>query len=371
MESRQQIEDTAAAWIFKRDSGQWTASDGAQLGAWLAASTAHRVVFLRLDSAWQQAARLKAAGAGISPGAVPTPEELQRAPFDLASRREAEHATSNFAESHVSEFASRTEAGYRQADGTEFVRGRWRRMPRGLYVAGLCAVGLLVLLGVGYFLWPLGPAYHTGVGGLAAVPISDGSQVILNTDSRIRVDVTDTERRVNLVQGEALFEVVKDPARPFVVTAGNQRVIAVGTKFSVRRSEDGVRVVVLEGRVRVDPGDGADAKVAPAEVSAGSVARSRAGQGVLIERKPPPDIEPYVSWRTGFLLFRETPLADAVAEFNRYNEQQIVLEDPHLAGIHIDGHFRSTNVAAFVRLLEDGFPVTVKRQGERILVGAK
>jgi transmembrane sensor len=354
MESRDQIEETAAAWIFRRDSGDWTPTDDGQLAAWLDAATAHRTVFLRLDSAWQQAARLKAVGAGIPPGTVPSPDELRRVPFfDLKNPTPPTAAPSEPASPSRSESA---------AD----VLPR-RRVP---YRALAASLLLATLFAAAWYLLPDGPAYHTDIGGLAAVPMPDGSRVTLNTDSQIRVAVTETERRVNLEQGEAFFEVAKDPARPFVVAAGNQRVIAVGTKFSVRRDERGVRVVVIEGRVRVEPGSGAGAPVPPAEVSAGSVARS-GGEGVLIEKKPLTEVEAYLSWRSGFLVFRETPLADAVAEFNRYNEQKIVLEDPHLAGMHIDGNFRSTNVSAFVRLLEDGFPVTIERSGNQILVRAK
>jgi transmembrane sensor len=342
MESREHIEESAAAWIFKRDSGEWMATDDAELAAWLDASTAHRVVFLRLDSAWQQAARLKAVGAGIPPGTVPSPDELQRHPFFQP----------------------------RNAGSPSGATSGIRRRSRVVSMALAASVLLATLFAAAWYLLPHGPGYHTDVGGLEAVPISDGSRVTLNTDSQIRVAVTATERRVNLEQGEAFFEVAKDPARPFIVAAGNQRVIAVGTQFSVRRDETGIRVVVIEGRVRVEPGSNTATRIPSAEVDAGSVARS-GGDGVLIQKKPLPEVEAYLSWRSGFLVFHETPLADAVAEFNRYNGQKIVLEDPQLAAMHIDGNFRSTNVDAFVRLLEGGFPVTIERNGDQILVRAK
>jgi len=330
MENREQMEEVAAAWIFKRDSGEWTNRDETNLADWLAASTAHEVVFLRLDSVWREAARLKAVAAGIPAGTVP---------------------------SHAEGAISKPTAGTPRPKLT---------LSRVLAACFLVAI----VSAVAWYVFPHGPTYHTAIGGVAAVPMSDGSKVTLNTDSEIQLSVTETERRVNLEQGEAFFEVAKDPARPFIVTAGTQRVIAVGTKFSVRRDDGGVRVVVVEGRVRVDPGSGAGVEMPPSEVDAGDIARSTT-QGVLVEKKALAEVETSLSWRSGFLMFRETPLADAIAEFNRYNEQKIVLEDPRLAAVHIDGNFRSTNVSAFVRLLEEGFPVSIERDQNQILVRAK
>jgi len=343
MDSREQIEETAAAWIFKRDVGDWTAADEASLAVWLEQSTAHRIVFLRLNSAWQQAARLKAVGAGIPPGKVPSPEELQHASFFGAKPMEGQLAAAS---------PSRP------------------RRSRVFYIALAASILFATLLAVTVHWFPNGSAYHTEIGGLEAIPMRDGSKVTLNTNSQVRVALTKTERHVTLERGEAFFEVAKDPGRPFVVTAGGQRVIAVGTQFSVRREGDDIRVVVTEGRVRVEPDVSTAARVPLAEVGAGGVARV-GSSGVLVQKKQIPEAENDLSWRSGFLVFRETPLSDAVAEFNRYNEDQVILEDPQLAAMHIDGNFRSNNIVAFVRLLENGFHVTVEHDGNRILVRAR
>lgn len=199
--------------------------------------------------------------------------------------------------------------------------------------------------------------------------MADGSRVTLNTDSAVRVAVSDTERRVDLEQGEAFFDVARDPSRPFVVVAGAQRVVVLGTKFSVRRERDEIRVIVSEGRVRVERRGGAGAQIPTADLTAGSIARSD-GEALRVQKTAPSEVERYLSWREGFLVFQETPLADAVAEFNRYNAQKIVIEDAQLAGIPIDGNFRSNNVEAFIRLLENGFPVRIERTGDRVIVRA-
>jgi transmembrane sensor len=340
MENSRQIEDTAADWLARRDGSDWRASDEAELDVWLQAATAHRVAFLRLEAAWQQADRLKVLGAGMPPGAVPAPGAWQASPF-FDGGAAVLAATAVAAEDAP----------------------RW--FPRYRAMAAMLLLGVFVA--AGWFLYPFGgSSYSTDVGGLAAVPMSDGSKVTLNTDSKIRVAVSETERVVNLRQGEAYFEVAKDPSRPFVVQAGDKRVVAVGTKFSVRRTHDDIRVVVTEGKVRVETGTGRPETPA-AELVAGTVARSDS-DGTLVQEKPLADIEEYLSWRSGFLVFRDMTLGDAVTEFNRYNTRKIVIDDPAVSAIRIGGNFRSTNVDAFVRLLEQGFPIRASRQDDQIVL---
>ncbi len=219
-----------------------------------------------------------------------------------------------------------------------------------------------------------------------SVPLSDGSKVTLNTDSEIRVAVTQQERKVALDHGEAFFEVVPDPARPFVVTVGEKRVIVLGTKFSVFREGDDIRVVVTEGRVSLSsfepgipgsagskPTNGVGGRTGPDTgamvLRAGSIAKTK-GASLTIQSSLK-EAEELLSWRSGYVVFHETALADAVAEFNRYNTRKLVIEDPALAGLSISGNFRSTNVDSFVELLEDAFPVTVEQRGKRINVSRK
>lgn len=342
-----QIDAAASAWLIRRDSGPWSAVDQACLEEWLNASTLNRVAFLRLELAWEDAARLKALGAGVPSDRSPPPGHWNLTPFF---------------DPHASESPAGTARKHLRL-------GRHRN--RFFAVATL-----LLAVGVGAYLAlaPNGDLYATSIGGLASVPMADGSQVILNTDSQIRIALTDTERRVELGHGEAFFEVSKDAARPFVVRAGNKRVIAVGTKFSVRREGNGIEVVVTEGKVRVE--DRAAAHGSRADGSAdvfltpGSIARAD-DSGVLVQRKTLPEAEEQLSWRTGVLMFRDQSLAAAAAEFNRYNVRKIVIRDPSVAALKIEGNFRTTNVEAFVRLLESGFPVRAETQADQIVLTAK
>lgn len=357
----EQIEQRAAAWLAKRDSGAWSENDEQALQTWLDESTAHEVAFIRLEAVWTQALRLKAMGAGIPRGAIPAPEELQ-SPASAALPPES---------SPTSEPGS-------------------VKISRRALVTLAASVVLACALGVAYLL-SRETAYRTSVGAIASVPMDDGSRVTLNTDSELRFAVTNTERRVQLDRGEAFFEVAKDPGRPFVVAAGDKRIIAVGTKFSVRRDGSYVRVLVTEGKVRLE-GEVSPARTAgsvsspetpprprPADgtlltgladsvlLTAGSVARAT-DQSVLVQTEAVPAVEEHLSWRSGFLIFRDTSLADAVAEFNRYNTRKIVIEDPALAAMKVNGKFRSTNFEAFVRLIEDAFPLRAERAGDAIVL---
>lgn len=342
MERSEQIEQTAADWLARRDCGTWSDADEAALSGWLESATAHRVAYLRLSAAWQQADRLKAIGAGVPAGTVPVPGALELRPqFEEAVPAESVAAVTEPA--HASSYSDR--------------RLRY----------SLAAAALIAGIAAGWHFWSIEQdTYRTRVGAIATVPIPDGSTVTLNTDSAIRVAVTESERRVDLEHGEAYFEVAHDPGRPFVVQAGSQRVVVTGTKFSVRRLDGELRILVREGRVRVEVTDAAPEVPVP-ELVAGTVART-VGGGTLIQQESLEEIEVALSWRSGYVVFRDTTLAEAIAEFNRYNTRKIVIDDPALAALRIGGNFRSTNVEAFVRLLEQGFRIRATREGDEIVL---
>jgi transmembrane sensor len=342
------MELAAAAWLVRRDREEWNDADQAEFHAWLSASTAHRVAFIRLQAAWQQAGRLKALAAGMTKNGALLPSD--RPGTLLPAKSEAPLSRDENLDAEVA------------ARDTQRLRIRVRRM-MGASVAAVCLAAVVV----GWVAWlHQGTAYRTAIGGIAAISMKDGSTVTLNTNSDIRVALSETERRVDLERGEAFFEVAKDHNRPFIVRVGDQRVIAVGTKFSVRREPNHVRVIVTEGRVRVEHSEPHH----PAEValiSAGGVAVVGVA-GVLVQDKSLSDAEERLSWRQGIVVFRETLLSDAVAEFNRYNTRQIYIEDSVLGSMRIGGHFRTHNAEGFVRLLADAFPIRVEDNGSRIVL---
>jgi transmembrane sensor len=203
-------------------------------------------------------------------------------------------------------------------------------------------------------------ALATAVGENRTVALADGSRVTLNTDSRLRIDASHP-RTVRLERGEAYFDVAHDPAHPFVVEAGGSRVTVLGTRFTVRREGDAVRVLVAQGRVRLAANGGAVelARNEEATARAGAIVRAAHSEAQTAQR---------LAWREGRIVFDGTSLAAAAAEFNRYNERQIVVSDPVAARMAIGGSFAPANVDGFVRLLEQGFGLHARRHGKDIVV---
>jgi transmembrane sensor len=176
------------------------------------------------------------------------------------------------------------------------------------------------------------------------VPLQDGSQVTLNTGSRLRVELTDSERRVELQQGEAFFEVAHDRARPFIVAAGSRRIVVLGTQFSVRRDGDKLDVAVTEGSVRLESdAAGADALL----LEAGQLASVDAHSGLSVAKLAPAAAQRRLAWRLGDVDFDGESLAQAVAEINRHNQRHIVIDDPVLARRPVIGTFTANDPEAF------------------------
>ena len=363
------VEQQAAQWLARRLGDTWTAADEAERDAWLERRTAHRVAYIRLEAAWQYAARLQALGVGVPQGVVPS-----RGAWDeIGSVRCAQPQT------HPPP-SRQTRAAHTQ--------------PRFVRLSLFALAATVLMFAVGLHFTPavpfLGTSYSTPVGGMANLPLADGSRLILNTDTHVRVKYSARERRILLERGEAFFEVAKDKTRPFVVYAGENRVVAVGTKFSVRRDRGDVQVIVTEGRVnlaasvapaRLGPGTPrtvsaepvvgpvmATAAVVPLRsLTAGMIARSSKDE-VVVRRRAAAEAEALLSWRSGYVVFDDVSLADAVAEFNRYIERKIVIEDRSLAGLHIGGNFRSNNADAFLWLLQNGFQIEVERSADKIVL---
>ncbi|MGA0608404.1 FecR family protein [Phenylobacterium sp. VNQ135] len=183
------------------------------------------------------------------------------------------------------------------------------------------------------------PGYRTGVGEQRLLVLDDGSRVRLNTDSAVRVVFWGDTRRVYLNRGQAFFEVAHDPARPFLVDAGDAEVRALGTRFEVRRERDDVAVTLVEGRVRVEDDRGHVAELAPRQ-------QLRVGEGGISDALPV--ASDAVSWTTGRLVFHDTPLGAAVAEVNRYSTRKLELQGVgQLADEPVSGVFDAGDVEAF------------------------
>lgn len=248
----------------------------------------------------------------------------------------------------------------------------------------------------------------TESGQMRRMDLPDGSIVHLNANSDVRVRLTEAARQVQLLRGEAHFAVAKDSRRPFVVTAREVAVNAVGTAFNIRLEAESVEVLVTEGRVSLtDVARGESLLTAAAAVDPTLPASpAPASEGSRVDSASPPrpaatglleagqralvplagaaklvspvvvvapiaaeEIQRALAWQTARQLeFDMTPLSEVVVEFNRYNHHQLVIVDAELAGQPFGGSFRADNYHVFVELLEQRFQVVAERQGDRTLL---
>jgi transmembrane sensor len=312
----------AAAWLIRLDTDN-SAATLAQWRLWLTEDARHRAAYLRLEHSWHQADRLK---------------KLQ--PLD---------GTVNA--SLLDTFPGMRTIGEAQASPVSRPEVESRAPATALALTTLILAALLVIVISGR------GVHRTGLGGFERLVLPDGSTILLNTDSEIHVRLTGKRREIVLTRGEALFDVAHDERRPFEVAAGEATVRAVGTSFVVRlRARRQIEVLVVRGRVAINP-----------ESSTGALSTLTAGEDVTIdadrerrhvERIGAESITHRLAWTQGQLWFRQnTPLAEVVAEFNRYNRRQLVVSDPALAKLRIGGSFQATDPEAFVTALGQMFAI--------------
>ena len=215
---------------------------------------------------------------------------------------------------------------------------------------------------------PIGERIETARGEIRRLPLADGSVATIDTSSELRVVMARDTRRITLGKGQAWFEVAKDRARPFLVDAGIAQVRAVGTAFSVRRTDAGVQVAVTEGKVAVWA---SDAGGTMAILEAGQFATFRRGDAAPVTGTAPAAIERSLAWRDGEIALENETLASAAAQFNRYNRQQLVVADPSLASERLVGLFQIDKPDVFAGTLAASLDVTVTTTPDEIRLARK
>lgn len=317
--SAAEIEARAAEWLIrKRDAQGWRDEDQQTLDTWLDEAPAHLMAYWRLESAWERADRLTALNT--------------------------------------------------QSKSAMLIRAGRRAAPMAMRVAAAAIV--LSALGVGAnMFWPRPAApsiYKTAVGGREVLSLADGSKIELNTDTEVRIAGDAKGRKISLERGEAFFQIKHDPAREFVVLAGNRRIVDLGTKFIVRRDADKLEVSLLEGRARLEAPNDADGPKS-IELEPGDMAVANANQTTLW-KKPVEALADTLAWRKGLLVFDETPLADVAAEFNRYNRKKLVVMGDAARKLAIGGHFQADNVETFARVAQGTLGLHVENKPDEIVI---
>ena len=305
--SAREIDAAAADWLQRRHFWDWSEDDQAAFDAWISQSLAHRAAYLRLSDIWNRTGRL------------------------VALRPQAR--------------ASR---------------------PLHKIVAHLAAGFAILAVVAGGAMWlkPQTPqhTYSTSIGGRETIMLVDGSQIELNTDTVLRVAKTGRERTVWLDKGEAYFQIRHDADKPFVVWVEGHRVVDLGTKFVVRREPGKFEVSLVEGKARLDGPGNRQAVLLPGDVAVATE------ESLQVSKRPERVMANDLGWRRGVLTFNKTTLADAVAEFNRYNHTKIVIDDPKVARLTIYGAFAANDVAAFADAAQAYFKLHIENRDGQIVL---
>ncbi|UIP22038.1 FecR family protein [Achromobacter deleyi] len=302
--------DLAAYWFSRERLGALDARERQARDAWLAADPEHLRQYRSMEALWSVADSL--------------PQDEMRA--ILAQSDEAP------------------------------ARPRRRRFAVGLTAA--CALALTAGV-IGPRLWSPAPEFSqslaTGKGERTRVALPDGSLLELNTDTQARVALYPDRREVELLAGEALFTVSPDAARPFTVDAGGARILVTGTRFNVRRDGAAVALAVDEGSVAFSAGSWWNSTTR--HLTAGYVARHKPGEPLAAPHQE--NVAAITAWQRGRLVFRDTPLAQVVAELNRYLRTPLRIDDKKLAQFRVAGTLSIDEPESVLNVLPQIAPVIV------------
>jgi transmembrane sensor len=206
----------------------------------------------------------------------------------------------------------------------------------------------------------------TAKGEFRKVPLQDKSIATINGGSRIEVEFTSRERKIDLQKGEAWFEVAKDKSKPFIVSAGDARIRAVGTAFSVRRFAQGAEVLVTEGTVEVWSKGRASQR---RQLTAGERAFLEPEASAISITRQPSEVNRKLAWREGQLILKNQTLSDAVADFNRYSPKTIVIADAALGSKRLFGQYKLDAPELFAKDVSTVLAVPVTITADTIFIG--
>jgi transmembrane sensor len=339
------FDDEALDWLVRQQDGL-TPAESLALEQWLAEDTRHRAAYEHWQDDWST--------------------------LDLATPEDIANIKQNLAADIAQEQAPQTS---QQPQSTTV--SWWQRLTSRPMLRRSLAAGLFTICGTSVVIWyqlhhyAFNETYVTAQGQQIDVVLPDDSHIWLDTATQAQVSLTRTHRQVILPEGQMVFHVQGDKARPFDVIAGNTRITVVGTRFSVRYTPDiasnnQVQVTVEEGRVRVAPTDQPSAAIA---LTAGQLVEV-ASNGTLgkIEALTDTDIG---LWRNKRISFDNIPLSQALAEFDRYAPPRLHILDQKVASMRITGTFDPTNLDNFMRVLPRVLPVALLEQNGQTVIARK
>jgi transmembrane sensor len=398
------IYNEAAEWLVELREGDVDAGTRERLDSWFRASPEHIRAYLELSSIWEE-------------GADPELDSTHSTDDLIARARGASNvillSTGVESREHPADRSATPPTPELSEDSPDLSQGffpRFRRR-RPMWIAAAVSACILGSLSL-YLYGERNRTLATETGEQRFVSLVDGSTVELNSRSRVRIRFTDNERDVDLLEGQVLFHVAHDSARPFIVHSGTTLVRAVGTQFDVYRKESGTTVTVVEGRVAVlspmltalspsgsavppqnstsgrspQGAEGQRAKplsiqqAAPTAetllLNAPNAIYLVAGEQITVSAGAPPratHTDPTVAtaWTQHELVFESTPLSDVARDFNRYNTRQLIVNDGALRDFHITGVFSSSDPASLLKFLRAQHDLIVEETDDGIRVSKK
>lgn len=299
------IDAAAAEWAIRAEDPSFSADQQRRLEAWLAADIRHLGAYARAQAVLDQAARARALGPSYRPEDFLAPDLEDEAPTPIWTRRK-------------------------------------------VVAAGAGGVAVAVAAALGISTQAAAKTFRTERGEVRLIPLEDGSSATLNTDSEIAVLFGAVRRAVTITRGEVLFDVAGDPARPFVVDAGNARVMTDRTSFTVsciaRRP---VEILVRSGSVAVTRRAGPSAPLL--RIDANENASVPTDGAITMHAVAPQEVTRQLAWQEGMLSFEDVSLREAADEFARYSDQHIYFSDDNVAAETVTGRYAANNPREFAR----------------------
>lgn len=329
------IDDEASIWLVRLDKGKLSGQSRKELRAWLSADKRHALALKAMTEIW---------------------DGMDEVLINIDDKSSSKNVS------------------------------LWPRLTPILKSVALAAsIGFIAI-----FLWLAKPmkveknSYATLVGQQLDATFNDGSTIRLNTNSLIETEFTDDKRIIKLIKGEALFEVAHDPKRPFIVYAGNRLVQAIGTKFIVHLQSENIQVTVTDGKVKMSK-VALNTKLSDIKelnstiiqkddifIAKGEKVTAGSNQAPKLSRIKPENIKRELSWLDGKLIFDNERLFDVIKEINRYDDIEIMLNDPSLHNIRISGRFDLGNSESLIEAIELSFNLKSQQiESNKILLTKK
>lgn len=343
-----QLLDEAAEWIGRLRAADIATADRQAFSRWLIRSPAHRAAFDTMADLWDGLGALAASGDRL--GSAADPSGPSRLAVDAAARRSTRSSPRRSIRTPVTATAAAAAAS--------------------------CALAASLLIALVLVIAPWRDIHETAPGERLTVELEDGSEVLLNTATRVEIHYSRNRRSIELAPGgEAFFTVAPDAERPFVVTSAHGTARALGTRFAVRAEDHRTLVSVTEGRVAIRSREGLVAE--PRAVASGSEAGSEvevgAGSQVSVSAGAPPAApapidDHLLEWRNGRLIYDDVPLIRLVDDLNRYLPTRMTIADPELAATRVSAVLTITDQTTMLKALSRALPMKWMQVSDQLVI---